>query len=364
MAVSYLVHGADESYYTGKLEAYLRAKGIPYDMRRFGPASMRHCSKHTGVVQVPQVECSDGTWLVDSTLIIDYFERLRPEPRIDPKDESVRFISLLLEDYADEWLWRPAMHFRWSYPESARLVSGWLAEHLEEVPLPMFAKKAFWRWRQRRVFVRGDGVDGDTWRSTEDCYLDTLRVLEPIFTSRPYLLGERPTQADFGFFGPMFRHFFCDPTPARIMRKRAPAVHEWVARMWNINPSKVEAAPIPDRLDPLLDPLLEEVGRTYLPYLAATEAAFARREKTVSYQAKGVPWREPVKPYRVWCLSQLRQSFETLSDPAARSMETSLGKEAYGILSSRSTVRVPEVVSTLPIESRDQTRKPVDSWWR
>ena len=116
MAVSYLIHGSDESYYTGKLESYLRAKGIPYDTRPFGPASMRHCTRHTGVAQIPQIECSDGTWLVDSTLIIDYFERVRPEPPVVPENAAVAYIDELLEDYADEWLWRPAMHYRWSYP--------------------------------------------------------------------------------------------------------------------------------------------------------------------------------------------------------------------------------------------------------
>ena len=29
-------------------------------------------------------------------------------------------MSRLLEDYADEWLWRPAMHYRWSYEADAR----------------------------------------------------------------------------------------------------------------------------------------------------------------------------------------------------------------------------------------------------
>jgi hypothetical protein len=31
--------------------------------------------------------------------------------------------------------------------------------------------------------------------------------------------------------GPMLRHFGQDPTPADIMRNRAPGVYEWVARM-------------------------------------------------------------------------------------------------------------------------------------
>ena len=47
------------------------------------------------------------------------------------------------------------------------------------------------------------------------------------------MLGERPTIADIGLMGPFWRHFVHDPTPARLMQERAPAVFEWAARTWN-----------------------------------------------------------------------------------------------------------------------------------
>jgi hypothetical protein len=61
-----VVYGSTASYYTGKLEAYLRAKGIPYRLAPFSEANMRRSVRHTGVVQIPQVECRDGSWLVDT----------------------------------------------------------------------------------------------------------------------------------------------------------------------------------------------------------------------------------------------------------------------------------------------------------
>jgi glutathione S-transferase len=363
MALSYLIHGAEESYYTGKLEAYLRAKGIAYELRPFGPASMRYCAKHTGVVQIPQVECSDGTWLVDTTLIIEHFERIQPEPRILPADAAVRFVSHLLEDYADEWLWRPAMHYRWSYPETARLMSGWLGEHLAELPTPMFSKKAFWRIRQRMTFVRRDGVTAATRRATDAVYLDTLGALESILRTRSFIMGERPTPADFGFFASMFRHFSSDPTPARIMRRDAPAVYEWVARLWNISPAVYSARPMPERIATDLRPLLDAVVEAYLPYLEANESAFAAGARRVRYPALGVTWEEPTKPYRVWCLDRLRRQFDAL-DPAARAaVETAVGAAAMRVLASPSRGVVPSVVDPLPISGR-RAAKPVDSWWR
>lgn len=97
----FVVHGSDCSYYTGKIEAYLRAKGIDYRLEMFTPLSMRRCVANTGVRQIPQVECPDGSWLLDTTPTIAYLESVCPEPKLSPADPVVRFVSLLLEDYAD-----------------------------------------------------------------------------------------------------------------------------------------------------------------------------------------------------------------------------------------------------------------------
>jgi glutathione S-transferase len=363
MTISYLVHGADESYYTGKLESYLRAKGIPYDVRPFGPASMRHCARHTGVVQIPQVECSDGTWLVDTTLIIEYFEKQRPEPRVVPDDPATAFVSALLEDYADEWLWRPAMHYRWSYPETARLMSGWLAEHLNETPGPMLAKKVYWRIRQRGIFVEKDGVNAATWRATEDSYTSTLDALEAIFRTRPYVMGERPTPADFGFFASMFRHFGSDPTPARIMRRRAAGVYEWVARMWNMSPERCLQGALPMSIPGGLEPLTKAIATIYLPYLDANERAYAGGQETVEYWVQGVRWCEPVKPYRVWCLDRLRRARAALDAVARARIDELFGTEGIAPLDRAALADVPAVVAELPIRG-GRPAAVVDSWWR
>ncbi len=110
------VYGISVSYYTGKLEAYLRYKGISYELRN--PFShQKRIREQAGAVQVPMIELGDGRWMSDSTPIIAQLEKERPEPAIMPEDEVVRFISLLIEDYADEWLWRAA-------PCRGRLSSG------------------------------------------------------------------------------------------------------------------------------------------------------------------------------------------------------------------------------------------------
>lgn len=359
----WIVHGTDASYFTGKLEAVLRAKGIAYRLEAFTEASMRRCARHTGVLQVPQVECPDGSWLVDTTLILEHLEKVRPEPALGPRVPPVRFVSQLLEDFADEWLWRPAMHYRWSFPENARLMSAWLSEHAAERRAPEWLKRRFWRRRQYGTFVAGDGVTASTRGAVEASYLDTLDVLEPIFAHRPYVLGERPTQADFGFFGPLFRHFASDPVPARILRARAPGVQEWVARMWNAHPDRFAGAPLPEAIPGDLAELLGLIARDYVPYLDANARAFANGEARVRYEAGGVRFDEPVKPYRVWCRDRLQRFLVALEATERGAVERAVGAQAVKQLAAPSPRPATDVVGALPIEPNAQ-RTPVDSWWR
>jgi glutathione S-transferase len=358
-----VVYGATASYYTGKVEAYFRAKGIPYRLEPFSQSNMARCARHTGVVQVPQVECPDGGWLIDSTLIIEYFERIRPEPAVAPRAPAVAFVSRLLEDYADEWLWRPAMHYRWSFPENARLMSAWLAEHVAERRVPEWLKRRYWRSRQYGIFVKGDGVTAATRAAVEGHYLETLAALESVFARRPFVLGVRPTEADFGFFASMFRHFFSDPAPARIMRERAPGVQEWVARMWNLRPERFDSLPLPDRLPEDLGALLNAVTGNYLPYLEANAAAYSRGEKVVCYRVRGTTFTEPVKPYRVWCRDRLQARLADLEEPARADVRRGLGSASVDLLAVPSPRQAENMIGSLPVLTRTRSQT-VDSWWR
>ncbi len=322
-----LVVGSKCSYFTGKLEAYLRYRELPYDFQPMTPLWFnRIVPRETGAVQMPALRLADGRWLTDTTPTIAWLETQHPEPAVIPRDPLQRFFSLLLEDHGDEWLWRPAMHYRWSYAEDRRLLGDRLAKEIATLPLPLFVRRIMIQRRQQGGYVKRDGVDRDTWAHVEGAYHRALEQLGAVFESRPFLLGARPTIADYGFFGSMFRHFGCDPTASRIMREEAPGVYEWVARVWNARVSTTRGelvAGIPDDWGPIL----REVAETHLEQLCANAEAWRVGRKRFDATIQGVRYgRLPTSRYRVWCLERLRSEFEALPDDSAGVARTLLEK--------------------------------------
>lgn len=321
------VYGSVISYFTGKLEGYLRYKGIAYD---FVPMTTRYFNRvvprATGAAQMPAVELPGGRWMTDTTPMIAWLESQHPEPAVIPHDPLQAFVSRLVEDYADEWLWRPAMHYRWSHVPDARLLSHAIAsEILADVPAPLWLRRAIIRRRQYRGYVRGDGVTRATHAHVESIYLRTLDALEAIVRTRPFLLGRAPTLADFGFFASMFRHFGIDPTASAIMRARAPGVYAWVARVWNARAEVgANGGGLVDGVPEDWSPLLHDVGAAYLPFLVANAEAWDAGRRRFDATIEGTRYRRlPTSRYRVWCLEQLRRHWERLAEPpraAARAL--------------------------------------------
>lgn len=318
MQAPYDVYGLDVSYFSGKLEAYLQYKQIPFRRIEATTGVMRGVIvPRTGIGKIPVVHTPDGLWLQDTTPIIDFLEARHPDGAVIPGDPEQAFFSRLLEDYADEWLWRPALHYRWSYPADARLLGRRIAETvLAGVPVPKALAGRFVARRQRAIYVRGDGVTPETRTHVEGVYTTTLARLEAILDDHAFLLGDRPSLADFGFFASMFRHFSLDPTPARIMRDSGPRTYAWVARLWASRRTRTTGAWLPaGRLPPAWTPLLEDVATGYLPYLHANAVAWRDARRRFDWEVQGVRYRRtPTVQYRVWCRERLQEHFEALPE--------------------------------------------------
>ena len=330
---TYLMHGLKLSYFTGKLEAYFRCKGIAYTFVEMDTADFKRCARATGIAQMPQVECPDGAWLTDTSAIIAHFEEILPSPRLHPASPRARFVSLLLEDMFDEWLWRPALYYRWAFDDDARLVSTQIARSmLRDIPAPLWLRRRLILARQRHVYLAEDGVTFATRGAIEALYNRMLALLEPIFATRPFLLGQRPCEADFGLFGPFFRHFSIDPTPAAILREKGPNILAWTARLWAATPSSIESSPEIDALPDDLDALLAVAGQEYLPYLASNAGAMRVGERRVRILGDGAMFEVPVSPYRAHCHAALSRAFQRLDSKDQTDIALAIGKGAELLL--------------------------------
>ncbi len=323
----------DISYFSGKMEAYLQYKEIPFNRHEPNWWTMANVIyPSTGLMKVPVARTPEGEWLKDSTPMIDWFEKKHPAGPVIPEDPLQGFFSRLLEDYADEWLWRPALHYRWSYDADAMLLSRRFArEFLRNPVFPASFTARMALRRQRNVYVKGDGITPRTKEHVEGIYLNTLDRLQKIFERQPFLLGAAPSLADFGFFASMYRHFSLDPTPSRIMRERAPAVYEWTARLWNARRSKLAAVknpwPKPGTLPGGWESILQDAGEAYLPYLHANAKAFAAGKRKFGVEIQGVRYENlPVVQYRVWCRKRLQDHYEALPESAKASVRGAMEK--------------------------------------
>lgn len=342
----FVLYTMDISYFSGKLEMYLKYKNISFE--RIEPHSEEHesiLSKNTGSEQLPQLyDCRDGTdegkrWMRDTTPIIEHLEQdqliSQNSLSILPSCEVQRFFQFLFEDYCDEFLWRPAMFWRWE-PLFDREIMG-LRFFYE------FTRTQQSRYRFIPAFIRPYLASKRQWLLSsygEDCntkekkdviinqYYELLDVLEKILKTQPYLFGNCPTLIDFGFMGPMYKHFSSDPTPRKVMQQRAPAVYEWIGRLWNCKSDKINISSkfpkdnkLPDNWNELLGLLPD-----YFDYYFLNAKAFSQGEKTFDWKFKGEACTVPVVPYRVWCRKELQKKFYTCSDEAQQKISSILQK--------------------------------------
>jgi len=265
---AYRVHGMMQSYFTRKMTGYLDYKGIPWLFRRFpGVSPETMAAGFPGGVPVVQTPAGEFMW--DSTAMIHHLELRHPEPSVLPADPVQRFLCYVLEDAADEWLYRPAVGSRWYFPENHTVGGFELARDIA-VQMPVACDQAY---AGVGAHVRGScpplGVTADTIQHwVDDVLRPWFRVLGAHLARRPFLFGGRPSIADFALFGGNAAHFVNDPLCRRWVEADGPAVVQHTHRL--LEPEDQEfgawddATAVPDTLAAML----AELGKRYLPWVS------------------------------------------------------------------------------------------------
>ncbi|MEC8426825.1 MAG: glutathione S-transferase N-terminal domain-containing protein, partial [Pseudomonadota bacterium] len=89
------IYGCKISYYTGKLETYLRYRSLPYQVLPT-VGHEKELMAGAGVVQMPVAHDDKGRWMTDTTPIIAQLESEQRDASIYPEDSLLNFLALLI----------------------------------------------------------------------------------------------------------------------------------------------------------------------------------------------------------------------------------------------------------------------------
>ncbi len=305
---------------------------------------------------VPFLFGPKGENLYDSSAIAKWLDENITSPGKEVAeacdDEKINFIIQLVDEYFDEFGLYMVHHARWKMSAADNTAGARLAQEMSSLIGPLKTKVAtgfsarqvrrcpyLFSFAPQGYLVEGLPQDRQppsregfpaTHDLLEKSYLNILQALEQILSSRSYLLGGRFTLADASVYGQLGMNL-TDPTAANWIKEQAPKVYAWLLRIHDgdfsahDNLGKLQA-------DELLQPLLNEITRTYYPLMKQNEvaylqhkaagetlfneAAFWKRRALFSGEIDGQPFRSVAKTFQVKTWRNIKQRWLGLGSDA------------------------------------------------
>ena len=107
----YIVHGLTRSYFTRKVTGYLDYADRPWRLEPCAPHVHSAATEIGWTGGIPVVAGPDGALMWDSTTIIEHLDYSAVAGRgVLPDDSTLRFLAYLIDDFSDEWFYRPAVY--------------------------------------------------------------------------------------------------------------------------------------------------------------------------------------------------------------------------------------------------------------
>jgi glutathione S-transferase len=313
MTTVYRIHGVEISPYSVKVRSYFRYKGIPHRWIPRNQDGEGEYQKYAKLPLVPLVVTLQDEGIQDSTPIIERVDALYPEPSIHPTDPVAQFVSVLLEEFGDEWGNKWMFHYRWAREVDQLSCAGRIARAMMPTADDAQLARGVAMVRERMVSrVSFVGSNPETAPQIEDSFRETLAILEPHFANRAYLFGQRPAFADFAMWGQLY-NAWTDPTPGGLINATAPNLLAWIHRMlWPRAEGDFESW---SNLPPTLMPLLErQVGRLFMPWTVANALALANGRQEFSVELGGRTWTQKPQKYHARSLAALREKYHAFDE--------------------------------------------------
>ena len=312
------LRGAHGSPYSLKMRAVLRYRHIPF---RWVPQGSQWDDMPPfpliPVIGFPDAEGNYTDAQMDSSPLIMRLEGMKAGRSVVPTDPVVAFIDYLLEDYADEWVTKAMYHYRWYYDEA-------IAKAKQLLPLDRDQQMPAHQWEKAQRFISERQISrralvGSTEQNRapiEESYVRLLGLMQDHLEHLPFLLGTRPGRGDFALYGQMIQLLRWDPVSARTGIERAARMVNWVERTddlswWDVSGDEGWAGR--DAIPATTLALLPEIGRTYVPFLLANDAALAAGDETFSCVIDGHGYSQGTFVYQRKCLAWIRDQYAALN---------------------------------------------------
>jgi len=317
-----VILGVPASPYTRKMLAYLRYRNVSYRCV-YGDARgylLKYKLEIPKPPLLPVIIMDDKSGkhevICDSSPIIRRLENSFSDRKTLPRNKVLALLISLLEDYGDEWITKYMFHYRWHHLPDIKN-----AENL----LPVYSNmrssdkeirangKFFSKIQIERLWVVGSS--DKTAKIIEESFERFVGILAAMLVEYPFLLGSRPSSADFAFFGQLTQLTQVDPTSRAFVEENFPRVRAWVDLMEDLSGYEIEdeAWLTEEDSKPHLQALLLEIGKTYVPTMLANEQAILDKKDSWETEVLGKTWMQKSFPYQKKCLQWLRDEFNTLN---------------------------------------------------
>ena len=307
--------GAAGSPYTRKMLALMRYREIPFRIHwTTGEVPEGFPKPKVGLLPTYFLPGKDGALeaVTDSTPLIRRFEKTYEGRSVIPSNPVLSFLNELIEDYGDEWLTKAMFHYRWAheadYKNAGPLLIYWGSSVIDDTAAQGMSDH-FTKRQIDRLYVVGSNET--TAPIIESAYARFIGILDRLLAQKGYVLGARPSSADFAIFGQMTQLGIVEPTSAKITRDMSARVRAWLDRMEDLSglsPKDDDWFNVAEIKD-ALGPLLTEIGRTYTPVMLANSKAVETGDKTFETSVDGAMWKQPTFRYQAKTLGWIRESY-------------------------------------------------------
>jgi glutathione S-transferase len=272
-----------------------------------------------------------------------------------PPDPQLAFICQLIDEAFDEFGLYMVHHMRWIGSARSTPMGDMTAREFQSLLPPGLAPSFATRLYRRQVSrcpylfsVAPDGYDAGvspdrtapsragfppTHALLEESWRGYLAAMEHLLSEQPYLLGERFTLADASAYGQLGMNLV-DPEAIALLEELAPRTFRWLCAISDRKHCQQRGALA---LTPALQPLLQMIGKTFVPLMVQNEnayddalangetlfneAAFERDRALYDGHLLEHPFRAVVKTFQVRVWRELKAAWKALDHQCRDTLE-------------------------------------------